>query len=110
VDGDATEILGAYRSMNLDPAEVLALNRYALIAEAANPRLTGRERGSWRARGGCARAKCALCRDRFLAGSASSSHSARPADPGYAGEEEAGLLASSTGAFSGALRLARGRR
>jgi len=31
--------------MSLDPAEVLALRRYALIAEAANPRLTARERG-----------------------------------------------------------------
>ncbi len=31
--------------MTVDPAEALALRRYALIAEAANPRLTGRERG-----------------------------------------------------------------
>src|SRR3989442_8498711 len=31
--------------MTVDPAEVVALGRYALIAEAANPRLTARERG-----------------------------------------------------------------
>jgi putative transposase len=31
--------------MTVDPAEVVALGRYALIAEAANPRLTPRERG-----------------------------------------------------------------
>ena len=31
--------------MTLDPAEAVALRRYALIAEAANPRLTPRERG-----------------------------------------------------------------
>lgn len=31
--------------MSLDSAEAVALRRYALIAEAANPRLTPRERG-----------------------------------------------------------------
>ncbi|HLB78353.1 MAG TPA: DDE-type integrase/transposase/recombinase [Candidatus Dormibacteraeota bacterium] len=31
--------------MTVDPAEGLAIRRYALIAEAANPRLTARERG-----------------------------------------------------------------
>jgi transposase InsO family protein len=31
--------------MTVDPAEAIALGRYALIAEAANPRLTPRERG-----------------------------------------------------------------
>jgi putative transposase len=31
--------------MTVDPAEAVALRRYALIAEAANPRLTPRERG-----------------------------------------------------------------
>jgi putative transposase len=32
-------------SMTVDPAEAVAVRRYALIAEAANPRLTPRERG-----------------------------------------------------------------
>src|SRR5215472_3599859 len=32
-------------SMTVDPAEAVAIRRYALIAEAANPRLTPRERG-----------------------------------------------------------------
>jgi putative transposase len=31
--------------MTVDAAEAVALRRYALIAEAANPRLTPRERG-----------------------------------------------------------------
>ena len=31
--------------MTVDPAEAVALRRYALIAEAANPRLTPRDRG-----------------------------------------------------------------
>jgi hypothetical protein len=45
-----------------------------------------------------------------LAGSVRSSHTAQPADQGYAWEDEAGPLGSSTEAFPGAFRLARGRR
>jgi putative transposase len=32
-------------SMTIDPAEAVAIRQYALIADAANPRLTSRERG-----------------------------------------------------------------